>query len=89
MFGLPDEAQFGIFAYPMASRKNKSPTAVLRERGHASAFDLFLRWEPRALLVREDTRPYFEVTRQLGSPDATHTVPVPMNRIPLVPPGRP
>ena len=46
MVGLPDEAQFGIFAYPMASRKNECPTAVLRERGHASAFDLFLRWAP-------------------------------------------
>jgi len=30
----------------MASRKNECPTAVLRERGHASAFDLFLRWAP-------------------------------------------
>ena len=64
--GLPDEAQFGIFAYPMASRKNECPTAVPRARDHASAFDLFLRWAPRAQPPRVDTRPSFEVTWQIG-----------------------
>jgi len=59
------------------------------QRGHASAFDLFLRWAPRAQPVRKDTSPSFEVTRQIGPPDNTTTVPVPMNLIPLLPPGRP
>ena len=54
----------------------------LSQRGHASAFDLFLRWAPRAQPVREDTSPTFEVSRQLGPSDGTNSVPVPMNLIP-------
>ena len=53
------------------------------------AFDLFLRWAPRAQPVLEDTTPAVEVTRQIGPPENTPTVPVPMNLISLLPPGRP
>lgn len=54
----------------------------LSQRGHASAFDLFLRWAPRAQPVREDNSPTFEVTRQIGPSDGTNSVPAPMNLIP-------
>ncbi|MBL9182224.1 MAG: hypothetical protein JNN17_08790 [Verrucomicrobiaceae bacterium] len=84
---LDADSQVDEGAYDVAHRIDDA--WQLSQRGHASAFDLFLRWAPRAQPVREDTSPTFEVTRQIGPPDNTTTVPVPMNLIPLVPPGRP
>jgi len=52
----------------------------LSQRGHPSAFDLFLRWAPRAQPVHEDTSPSFEITRPAGS------APVPID---LLPPSSP
>lgn len=84
---LDADSQVDEGAYDVAHRIDDA--WQLSQRGHASAFDLFLRWAPRAQPVREDTSPTFEVTRQIGPPDNTTTVRVPMNLIPLVPPGRP
>ncbi len=84
---LDADSQVDDGAYDVAHRIDDA--SQLSQRGHQSAFDLFLRWAPRAQPVREDTSPSFEVTRQIGPPDNTNTVPVPMNLIPLVPPGRP
>jgi hypothetical protein len=63
----------------------------LSQRGHQSAFDLFLRWAPRAQPVLEDTRPTFDVTRPAGSSPTVNSLPerrVPSGPIPLVPPPK-
>jgi hypothetical protein len=84
---LDADSQVDEGAYDVAHRIDDA--WQLSQRGHASAFDLFLRWAPRAQPVREDTSPLFEVTREVGPASSTNTVPVPMNLIPLGPPGRP
>lgn len=84
---LDADSQVDEGAYDVAHRIDDA--WQLSQRGHAAAFDLFLRWAPRAQPVREDTSPRFEVTRQIGPPDNTNNVPVPMMPLPLLPPGRP
>lgn len=84
---LDADSQVDEGAYDVAHRIDDA--WQLSQRGHAAAFDLFLRWAPRAQPVREDTSPRFEVTRQIGPPDNTNNVPVPMVPLPLLPPGRP
>jgi hypothetical protein len=84
---LEKDNQIDEGAYDVAHRIDDA--SQLSQRGHQSALDLFLRWAPRAQPVLEDTSPSFEVTRQIGPSESTSTVPVPMNLIPLAPPGRP
>jgi hypothetical protein len=84
---LAADSQVDEGAYDVAHRIDEA--WQLSQRGHAPAFDRLLRWAPRALPVREDTGPTFELTRPLGPSDSTNKVPVPMDLIPVLPPSRP
>ena len=84
---LAADSQVDEGAYDVAHRIDEA--WQLSQRGHAPAFDRLLRWAPRALPVREDTGPTFELTRPLGPSDSTNKVPAPMDLIPVLPPGRP
>ena len=84
---LDADSQVEPGAYDVAHRIDEA--WQLSQRGHQSAFDLFLRWAPRAQPVLEDTSPAVEITRQIGPPSSTTTVPIPMNVVPVLPPVRP
>lgn len=77
---LESDSQIDQGAYDVALRIDDA--WQLSQRGHTTAFDIFLNWAPRAQPVREDTSPTFEVTRPAGSAPAA--VPVP-GAIPLPP----
>ena len=86
---LEADSQVEPGAYDVAHRIDEA--WQLSQRGHQSAFDLFLRWAPRAQPVLEDTSPSFEVTRPAGSSPTVIPQPegvVPPGQIPLVPPPK-